>query len=281
MRSTCGAVLSSSSARVRFLGDLVAGNPVVLVSRITTVHAAGATLTSRVVAAQGMGMETGRPSLDRAGAGRERLQAWKSLIEPGTLPDRGTLVVPIASDGTLGTVAAELDRVSGGLIGRALAAGAGGLKHGRIIDLLLPAGLSLDRLLLLALGKPDGLTRLDLEEAGGGLAQKLRGLKVREAHLAAPDGLELGFPTAEVVSWLALGAELRAYRFTKYRTSEGDEDERAPERLRLMLSADWRGAGRAGSAAWPKAVCRARDLVSEPGNVLTPKAFADACAGLD
>ena len=29
-----------------------------------------------------------------------------------------------------------------------------------------------------------------------------------------------------------------------------------------------------------KAVCRARDLVSEPANVLTPKAFADACAGL-
>ncbi len=27
-------------------------------------------------------------------------------------------------------------------------------------------------------------------------------------------------------------------------------------------------------------MCRARDLVSEPGNVLTPKAFADACAGL-
>ena len=47
------------------------------------------------------------------------------LIEPARCRDRGTLIVPIASDGTLGTVAAGLDRASGGLVGRALAAGRG------------------------------------------------------------------------------------------------------------------------------------------------------------
>ena len=47
-------------------------------------------------------------------------------------------------------------------------------------------------MLLLALGKPEGLTRLDLEEAGGGLAQKLRGLKVRERSGGLADGLDLG-----------------------------------------------------------------------------------------
>ena len=201
------------------------------------------------------------------------------VIEPGTPSDRGTLVVPIASDGTLGTVAAGLDRASGGLIARALAAGQGTLKHGQIVDLLLPAGLNVDRLLLLVLGKPDGLTRLDLEEAGGGLAQKLRGLKVRDAQLAAPDGLDLGCSAAEAMSSLALGAELRAYRFTKYRTSEGEDDERAPERLRLTLPAA-AAAALVPARSLARAVCRARDLVSEPGNVLTPRAFADACAGL-
>ena len=169
-----------------FGGDLVAGNPVVLVSRIATVHAARATLTSRVVAAQGIGDRWYGPAMSGRDPRRETA-SMDILIEPGTPSDSGTLVVPIASDGTLGTVAAELDRASGGLIARALAAGQGPLKHGRIIDLLLPAGLSVDRLLLLALGKPDGLTRLDLEEAGGGLAQKLRGLKVHEARLAVTE----------------------------------------------------------------------------------------------
>ena len=198
------------------------------------------------------------------------------LVEPGRLPERGTLIVPIGHDGRLGTAAASLDQASAGLVRRAVASGE--LKHGRVVDLLLPAGLQLDRLLLIVLGRADGVSRLDLEEAGGGLAHKLRALKVREAHLASADGLDLGFPPAAVVRWLAMGAQLRSYRFPKYRTAEGEDDERAPERL--WLNAGGSEAELTEQRAIATAVHRARDLVSEPANVLTPKAFADACAAL-
>ena len=172
----------------------------------------------------------------------------------------------------------SLDRASGGLLRRALAAEDGELKHGRAIDLLLPAGLTLDRLVLLPLGKRDGVSRLELEQAGGSLAHKLRSLRVREAALASPEGLDLGYPAAEVAAALALGAQLRAYRFTKYHSTEGEEDDPALERLWVMVEGSEQAL--AGSRTLADAVCRARDLVSEPGNVLTPKAFADACAGL-
>ena len=129
--------------------------------------------------------------------------------------------------------------------------------------------------------RPKASARLDLEEAGGSLAQKLRGAQaargsaglIRRARASA-------CRRAEVAAALALGAALRAYRFTKYRTGDGkDEDERGPERLRVARRrrAD---APIAATRSLAAAVCRARDLVSEPGNVLTPKAFADACAGL-
>ena len=189
------------------------------------------------------------------------------------------MIVPVGHDGTLGRVAASLDEATDGLIRRALAAGEGGLKHGRALDLLLPAGLALDRILLLPLGKAEGVGRLDLEEAGGALAQKLRALKLREAVLVSSDGLSLGLPPGEVAAALALGAALRAYRFRKYRTGDGkDEDERGPERLRVAV--EGADAAIAAARSLAAAVCRARDLVSEPANVLTPRAFADACAGL-
>ena len=85
------------------------------------------------------------------------------------------------------------------------------------------------------------MSRLDCEEAGAALAVKLRALKMREAALGLGRGLELGVPAAEVAPALALGAQLRAYRFTQYRTGEGEDEERV----------DWSACGcsRAARAA--------------------------------
>jgi leucyl aminopeptidase len=138
-------------------------------------------------------------------------------VETGSMPEHGTVVVPVGHDGGLSAAATALDQASGGLIGRALRAAEGERRHGKVIDLFLPAGLALDRIVLLVLGKPEGLSRLDFEQAGGTLAQKLRGLGVREGYLAGTAGLELGLPPVEIMASLALGAALRAYRFTTSR----------------------------------------------------------------
>jgi leucyl aminopeptidase len=201
------------------------------------------------------------------------------LVEAGALPEHGTLIVPVGHDGTLSNAAATLDRAAAGLITRALKAVEGGAKHGRVIELLLPHGLQVERLLLLPLGKSEGVSQRDLLDAGGSAAVKLRQLKVRDATLASTEGLQLGLPTAEVVAALALGAQLRAYRFTRYRTAGGpDEDESGTERLRVLADGSLPIFHAATSLAG--AVYRARDLVTEPANVLTPRAFADRCAEL-
>ena len=127
-------------------------------------------------------------------------------VETGPMPERGTVVVPVGHDGALSAAAASLDAASGGLLARALRANGGEqLRHGKVVDLLLPAGLTQDRVLLLVAGKPEGLTRLDREQLGGTLAQKLRGLGVREAYLASPAGLELGAPPPRAMANLCLG----------------------------------------------------------------------------
>lgn len=197
-------------------------------------------------------------------------------VGPGRLPEEGTLVVAVGHDGALGAAAAEVDRAAGGLVRRAVERAPGEAKHGRVVDLFLPAGLGLDRLLLVTVGKAGGIKRADLEELGGTLVQRLRGLQVEEAALASLNGLTLPVPAGEAVAALALGARLRGYRFAKYRTSP-PEDERELKRLTLHGGDEAALAVAEGLAG---AVCAARDLVGEPANVLTPTAFAQACAGL-
>ncbi len=197
----------------------------------------------------------------------------------GALPETGTIVLAVGVPATLGRAAAALDEASGGTLSRALQA-AGPLKHGKTIDLMLPRGLGHDRVVLLGIGKPEGLKRLEREELGGGLARKLQGLGVKEAVLAELGGLELGAPAAEAAADIARGAALATYAFRKYQKPEPDEESRF-ERLTVQLDEaapeDYLAAIEAALAA----VARARDLVTEPANVLYPESFAKRCLELE
>jgi leucyl aminopeptidase len=203
---------------------------------------------------------------------------------PAALPDKGTVVV-LAPAGALGPAAADLDRRTGGVVSRAIELAGAKLKRGHAIELLCPTGVGLSRLVVLGVGTPGEASRLDLEVLGGSLATKLKALGVTEASVAidAIEGLKYG--PAEFAVCLAQGAALRSYRFDKYRTrkEEGEEAEAGDEVARLTLHlADHAAAeaGWTGAAAVVDGVFQARDLVSEPANVLSPEKFAEACRAL-
>ena len=100
--------------------------------------------------------------------------------------------------------------------------------------------------------------------------------RTKPRRLAA-DGL-----TATQAAAAAMGATLARYRFDRYRTKEKPEDK--PRLARLTVLADDPDAAR---AAWTPAravaegVALARDLVSEPANVLNPAEMARALPGAD
>lgn len=197
----------------------------------------------------------------------------------GELPAGGTLVVGIAAPSGLGVAATELDRKSKGLIKKVLEQ-AGGLKHGKFQELVLPRGLDLARLLVVGIGKPEGLTRLEREELGASIARKLEALGVEAAVLAPLDGLEPGTDAATAAFDIALGAKLATWAFRKYRKPEKDEPKRL-ERLTVNL-AEAPGPDRPALVeAQAAGVALARDLVSEPANVLYPESFAERCKALE
>ena len=192
-----------------------------------------------------------------------------------SLPDSGTLVV-LAAEGRLGTSGQQLDRQSGGALQRAIELAGSRFKRGTILELTAPADLGLDRVLIASLGAPGELKPLDVEGLGGTIAQRLQAQSVTAASVAV-DRFE---GAALDAGALAAGARLRAWRFTRYR-SRDDDQGRDLERLTCLVE-DPDAAARADleTAAVVAGALHARELVSEPANVLTPEAFAEACRGL-
>ena len=160
----------------------------------------------------------------------------------------------------------------GGAIGRAIGAAEFTGKKGQSAMVLAP-GAGLARVLLMGLGKAEEHTPRGMEEAGGAAAAMLG----KDAVAAfAVDGMPADHP-----GHAALGAMLRSYRFDLYRTKE--KPDAKPKLATIRLLTDDVGAAEAG---WPalEAVARgtaiARDLITEPPNVLFPAEMADRCAKL-
>jgi leucyl aminopeptidase len=160
----------------------------------------------------------------------------------------------------------EADEATGGAVTRAFAAADFSGKDGQTVTLLSP-GAGLTRIIAAGLGKPESLSERKLEEAGSALAALLG--RDEQAALAA-DGLT----TAQALQ-AATGLVLRSYRFDLYRTKLKPEEKPKFARL-LILTAD----SEAARAGWPRhqavisGVFLARDLATEPANVLNPVEMA-------
>ncbi len=199
------------------------------------------------------------------------------------LPNRGTLVLFSSADGQLGSVADDLDQKSDGALKRAI--GLAGDKFKRsAVDLVCPAGLDYDRVILFAVDDPADCQMFDLESIGGRIAVKLGSLSVKTAHIVVDDIPGIAKDGANVAIAFATGIRLRDYRFDKYRTSSEDDAETPAKGLADVTfhlgQHDNAASAWLAGAAIAAGVEHGRDLVTEPANVLTPAAFATHCKKL-
>jgi leucyl aminopeptidase len=183
----------------------------------------------------------------------------------------------VAEDSALGGLGADLDAAAGGAVKRALDAADFKGRKGQSCTIWAPmpdgaAGPS--RIVAVGLGKAGELSAEAAEAAGGGALPLVRSEK--EATVAAdamPPDLAAAF---------AMGMALRSYRFGRYRTTEKEDDKPKLERVALAT-----GSVPDAKAAWAPmravadGVFLARDLVSEPPNVLNPETMAERCQDLE
>jgi leucyl aminopeptidase len=188
------------------------------------------------------------------------------------LPKSGAFVLLINEGEKPSGLRAQLDESTGGAITRAFEVAEFTGGKGKSCTILAP-GANLTRVLAVGLGKPAETTQKILEEAGGTIVATL----ARETSVAVANSALSAQQAAEV----ALGAVLRSYRFDRYRTKEKPEDKPKLSKL-TVLTAEMPKA----KAAWEpleataKGVFLARDLVSEPPNVLDPPEMAERCRKL-
>jgi leucyl aminopeptidase len=136
------------------------------------------------------------------------------------------------------------------------------------------------RVLLVGLGKRASLGADTLRQAAALAAQRARELKLTSYASDLPTGPQLDVPAAAQA--LAEGAQLGLYRYTRYKSSAGNDQERPIEQLTLAVAGD-PGAAQQGVAvgeAVAAGVSLARDLANGPGNEITPARLAEAAQQL-
>jgi leucyl aminopeptidase len=192
------------------------------------------------------------------------------------LPEQGVVVAGVLEERELTRSARRLDEQLEGAIHRAIDASRFRGKKDQTLAILAPPRSELARVQLMGLGKAGEIDAQRLRGVGGQIYAALATDGHSEAWVAV-DGIE-GCPLApaEMAAEIALGAQLRSYRFAKYLTKEGEDDKPSLAAL-IFVCADAERANKlfAPKAAVAEAVSFARDLVSEPANVIYPAAFAE------
>src|SRR5450631_2947442 len=198
---------------------------------------------------------------------------------PAKLSPSGVLIVFCDDKLKFGRATAKAIAPAAGLVARAATAERFTGKSGSALELSVPEGLSVARLVVIGAGKASGLAQKDLLKLGG-LAMGKLPMSASEATVFAE--LPGGALKAEQAADLALGVALRAYAFDRYKTKRKDDEKPPENRSVIVATGNVAGARKAFAAreAVSGGVQIARDLVNEPANVLYPEEFARRTANL-
>src|SRR5690606_18057806 len=191
-----------------------------------------------------------------------------------------TVVVLTDDSLGLGRVARQALAPAGNLVARAAKAEGFKGKQGKILELIAPASLKADRLMVLGLGKLKELKPTEWIKLGGKVMARIpSAARAVTVLFELPEGAAQPGWAAE----FALGMQLRSYRFDRYKTrkkEDGDNEAASPAIAIAVANAAAVRKEWAAQAAIADGVAVARDLVNEPPNVLFPIEFARRASAL-
>ena len=194
-------------------------------------------------------------------------------------PPKGVLILFCEEGVKFGQAARKVLDPTGDLVSRAAIADGFKGKSGSILDIVAPADLGVTRLIVIGAGKVRDLKSQDFVKLGGSAMGRIPAAANLATMLVDLPG---GAVRPERAADVALGVQLRAYGFERYKTKRKDDEEPSGEVRVIVAVADLPAAKKAFAAcgAVAEGVLLARDLVNEPANVLYPEEFARRCGAL-
>ena len=194
--------------------------------------------------------------------------------------------VVFAGDGlALGSKARELDSKSASGISKAAAAADFKGKYKSSIEVLAPAKIGIDRLIVSGIGKAGTLTEQQAIDLGGAVVATIQARKATSASIIVDvEGSET-LSADEIAALIAQGAMLRHYTFKKYLTKKSGDDVQDKDSLKKIViqvpHPDKAKAAFQPLKAVANGVNLARDLVNEPANILGPVELAEKTKALE
>ncbi len=184
-------------------------------------------------------------------------------------PTAGALVLPLGSAEELATRGAMLDPASRDAVARALTTANFRYRASNTLSL---RGIGPWSQILIVGTTGDGAPDVRLQNIGGTVARET----AREDGPVTIAAAGVADDAAALVQ-IGVGARLGGYSFDRYRSENPDRPRRAGQDAPITLvsplaqeaQAQWRGRGEALS----EGVYFARDLITEPANILSPEAF--------
>jgi leucyl aminopeptidase len=186
----------------------------------------------------------------------------------------GDVVAVMAGEGGEFLAAAKaLDTSAGGRLTKAAKAARFTGGAGQVVDVLAPDGVDFARVLIIGLGKLDKADGLAVERWAGNAVKRVL-TSGAERLVLQPDQLP-SLARADAAAHAALGARLSSYRYDNFRTKL--KPEQKPTLKHVAIALEHTAAARARAeidVAIAEGVFFARDLVSEPPNLLYPESYA-------
>ncbi|MBN9290587.1 MAG: leucyl aminopeptidase, partial [Hyphomicrobium denitrificans] len=158
-------------------------------------------------------------------------------------------------------------------------------KYKSTIEILAPAKIGIDRLIVAGLGKDSSLTAQQYVDLGGVILGAIQARKASAASVVVDVEGNDDVSPEQAAALIAQGALLRNYSFKKYLTKKSNDDAADKDGLK-KITIHVAHADKAKSAFQPlKAVANgvnfARDLVNEPANILGPVELAEKTKALE
>ncbi|HEV2122037.1 MAG TPA: leucyl aminopeptidase [Chloroflexota bacterium] len=179
-----------------------------------------------------------------------------------------------------------IDDALGGVITRLIATGdfTGKLNQTAV---LYPApgpqagGIQAARVIVVGLGKREEFSLDRVRQASATAARKARDLGIRSLATIVHGAGIGGLSPRQAAQALTEGAVLGVYRYEALKSPSQDEDERRQLERLAVVEFDQNKvseleAGITRGRVLAESACLSRDLVTQPGNVLTPRALAEA-----
>lgn len=178
----------------------------------------------------------------------------------------------------------EIDSALDGIISKIIRDGDFKGKSNQTVVLYSNNKIAAERILMVGLGKRKDFSIDKLREAAGTAVKAVKKMGVvtlsTTLHILPPEM----FNMKELGQAVVEGAMLSDYSFDELKTDK-EEKKKKLNNLSLMLPVNHKGIkelkiGSSRGKMVSEGVCFARDLISRPGNIITPSSLADAAKKL-